>query len=421
MTTIVAQDAPRGTIAASPFGRGYQPFEHNGFYDYILAAQQEEPVFYAPSIGYWVVTRRDDVRAVLADPETFSASATLLPVTPLPDGFGARMVKGGFSFEPTLVNSDGELHQKLRHLATRFMNIKRFQMYEADIRRIVKEHIAAIGDAPQVDLVSALTYDVPAKVLALFLGIDDISPRQIKAWADQRLFLTFGALAPEDVDEAGAQMLDYWQYCVRMVEDRIVAPKDDYATALLALRDGDDHVLTLTDIHGLVFGVMLAGHETTTNASGNLIYSLMQNRTQWERLVAEPSLVPDAVEEGLRYASSVVNWRRRVTRDCTLGGVNLPEGALVMISLAGANNDPSWYDAPRQFDLDRPSVRQHLAFGYGKHHCIGAPLARLELRIILEELIAAFPRMTLASGFEPSWIKTATFRGPERLDVITGN
>lgn len=420
MTTIATQPARRGANAPSPIGQGYQPLEHDGFYDYILAAQQEEPVFYAPSVGYWMVTRRDDVRAVLADPDTFSASPTLLPITPLPDGFGARMVEGGFSFQPTLVNSDGDLHQKLRHLATRFMNIKRFHMYEADIRRIVKEHIAAIGDAPEVDLVSALTYDAPAKVLALFLGIDDISPQQIKTWADQRLFLTFGALAPEDVDEAGTQMLDYWRYCVQMVEDRITAPKDDYASALLALRDGDDDVLSLTDIHGLVFGVMLAGHETTTNASGNLIYSLMQNRTQWERLVADPDLVPNAVEEGLRYASSVVNWRRRVTKGCALGGVDLPEGALVMVSLAGANNDPSWFEDPRQFDLDRPSLRQHLAFGHGKHHCIGAPLARLELRIILEELIAAFPRMELAPDFTPSWIRTATFRGLERLDVLTG-
>lgn len=404
-----------------PIGRCHRAMEHEGFFDCILAAQQEEPVYHVPSIGYWVVTRRNEVKAVLADPETFSASATLPPITPQPEWFGPRMIQGGFSLQPTLENSDGAFRQKLRGLATDFMNTKRFRMYEGEIRRIVWEHIAAIGTAPRTDLVAALTHDVSARVLALLLGIDDISPRQIKAWADQRLFLTFGALTPEEAEQAGDQMLDYWRYCVEMVEDRLRRPKDDYLSALLALRNGDDSVLTLTDIHGLVFGVMLAGHETTTNASGNLIYSLMRNRVQWNRLVADPGLVPDAVEEGLRYASSVVNWRRRTTRACTLGGTDLPEGALVLISLAGASNDSSWYEEPWQFNLDRPQQRRLLAFGQGRHHCFGAPLARLELRIILEELIAAFPNMDLVPGFEPAWIRTATFRGLERLDVLTGH
>jgi cytochrome P450 len=403
-----------GACPASTLGRAYRPLEHDGFYDFIAKAQAEEPVFFSEAIRYWVVTRRADVLAVLADPDSFSAAITLAPVHPFPPEVVAALRDGGFSFQPTLVNSDASVHSRLRPKAQRFLNAKRYATYADRIRAIVRDHIAAIGEAPRVDLVAALTYEVPAKVLALLLGIEDISPRQIKVWADHRLGMTFGVLEGDELAEAARQLLDYWKYCERLVADRQDNPRDDYASMLLDLRGGDDGVLTITDVVGLVFGVMVAGHETTTNAAGNLIHALLTDRDQWERLKADPTLIPNAVEEGLRHSSSVVNWRRRTTRPVTVGGVDIPEGANVLISLAGANNDPEVFENPRSFDVGRENVKDHVAFGKGRHFC----LARLEITIILEELLAAFPDMTLAPGFQPAWVPTVTFRGPLSLEVL---
>lgn len=419
MTTLTSTwTEAQGGCPASALGQAYRPLEHDGFYDFIAKAQAEEPVFFSEAIRYWVVTRREDVLAVLADHDSFSAAITLAPVRPFPPDFVAALRDGGFSFEPTLVNSDADIHSRLRPKAQRFLNAKRYATYAESIRAIVRDHIAAIGTAKRVDLVAALTYEVPAKVLALLLGVEDISPKQIKVWADHRLGMTFGALEGEELAEAGRQLLDYWKYCQRLVADRQDNPRDDYASMLLDLRGGDDAVLTITDVVGLVFGVMVAGHETTTNATGNLIHALLSERDQWERLKADPTLIPNAVEEGLRHSSSVVNWRRRTTRAVTIGGVDIPEGANVLISLAGANNDPEVFDNPRAFDVGRANVRDHVAFGKGRHFCLGAPLARLEMTIIMEEILAAFPDMELAPGFHPDWVPTVTFRGPLTLDVL---
>lgn len=405
----------------SGLGAEYRPYEHDGLYDFFRRARREEPVFWNDEIRYFVVTRREDVLAVLADVETFSASITLSPVHSFPPDFIAAMKAGGFSFQSTLVNADPPLHDRLRGCAQRFLNAKRYNTYEDRIRAMVREHLDRVAGAPSFDMVQALTYEVPAKVLALLLGIDDIDPTQIKRWGDQRLLLTFGDLSGDDLRRAGEELVDYWQYCVRLVHSRLENPTgaEDYPSMLLAMRNGDDSILSLTDIYGLVFGVMLAGHETTTNATGNLLLTLMQNRDEWERLKADPSLIPNAVEEGLRYASSVVNWRRRATRDCKIGGVDIPAGSNVLISLASANTDESHFSEPERFDVGRAAAREHIAFGKGRHFCLGAPLARLEIRIMLEEVLARFPDMRLAEGFQPDWIRTITFRGPESLPVVT--
>lgn len=416
-------DISGGVQATCPFagrGQAYQPYEHDGMYEFFADIRAQEPVFWNEELQCWVVTRRQDVLDVLRNPTVFSAANALNPITPFSDALVQTLADGGFTVEPTQVNCEAPKHTRIRQLVARFLNAKNFATYEDRIREITRTHIAAMKGLGTVDIVDALTYEVPAKVLMLLLGVDDVDPRKIKSWGDLRLLMTFGKLSEEECLKAGGDLLDYWHYCKRLVAERLDNPGSDYASAMITLRDGDDAVLSVNEIVCLMFGIMLAGHETTTNATSNLILELMRHRDQWEKLKQDPSLVPQAVEEGLRYASSVVNWRRIACQDTQIGDVAVAKGQTVLISLGAANHDPAKFDNPDVFDVTRANARQHIAFGNGMHFCIGMPLARLEIRIMIEELLQAFPDMRLAEDQTIDWVKTISFRGPLALKVELG-
>jgi cytochrome P450 len=162
-----------------------------------------------------------------------------------------------------------------------------------------------------------------------------------------------------------------------------------------------------------------AGHETTTNLIGNTVRCLLEDSSRWAALVADPALIPNAVEEVLRYDSSVPIWRRLTTRPTTLAGVDLPAGAKVLLWLAAAGRDHDVFPEPDTFDLHRPNARHHIAFGKGIHFCLGANLSRLELRVVLEELVGRYPALRLAGGQTVEYHPNMSFRGPERLLLTT--
>lgn len=418
MTSLKSSwDIPEPACPVSARGRAYRPFEHEGAYAFMAEARREEPVFYTPEIGYWVVTHRKDVLSILRDPDRFSASVALSPVKPLPDEVVAYLQANRFTVEPNQVNCDRPKHTRIRNLAARFLNAKRYAALEPDIRRMVREAIDRMKGEKTVDIVEALTYELPARAIFLLLGISDIDARKIKKWGDNRLMVTWGTLSDEELMEAGKALADFFGYCRELVEDRMRNPGDDYPSRLLELRDGNDDALSINEIVCLVFGLLLAGHETTTNASSNVILELLSNRGQWERLVTDPGLIPNAVEEGFRFASPVFAWRRRALTDVEIQGVEIPAGSNILLALGSANRDEAHFEDAETFDVARGDARDHVSFGNGIHFCLGAPLARIELRVILEELTAAFPDMRLVEGQDLSWVKTISFRGPEKLLV----
>lgn len=411
-TAATIEDRP-----ISPVGSAFRVFQQEGMHEVYARARETEPVFWAPEIGYWVVTRYDDVVSIFRDTVRFSAANALDPITPLPDDVVAGLRKAGFTVQPVQVNSDPPVHGRIRAIAGQFLNAKRFASYEGAIRSIVSDYVDRLDRPGDVDLVTAMTYELPARVIFLLMGIPEVDTANIKRWADNRLVLTWGKLDAVEQRAAAGEMLDYWNYCKALVDARIERPSHDYPSHLLALRDGDDSILTLNEVTCLVFGILLAGHETTTNASSNIVSALLGAGDAWARLVYDPSLIPAAVEEGLRIASSVVNWRRVTREPVEVAGVGIPKGAKILLALASANRDESLFRNPDDFDIERDNARRHLSFGHGAHMCIGAPLARLQLRIILEELTRRFPRMTLVEDQKIDWIRTISFRGPEHLFV----
>lgn len=413
-------DAPAATCPVDSLGGEHLPFAHEGMYDLFARARATEPVFYSPTINYWVLTRRDDVLQAFRDTERFSASIAMAPVTPFEPALIRQLAEGGFAVEATQVSADPPKHTRIRAVAGRLLSSRRFAALEPEIRQVVVAAASGLAGRTRIDLIGDFAYDLPARIVFLLLGVRNADVALLKRWSDKRMLLTMGALGPAEQLEAGREMLDYWHYCRELVAERMASPAgDDYVSQLIVARDGNDEVLTVNEIASLVFGLLLAGHETTTTMTGNALAVLLRHRDAWEAICRDPTLIPNAVEETLRFASSVVCWRRRALVDVTLGGVAIPAGSNLLLAIASANHDESRFPDPATFDIHRSNARQHVSFGSGIHFCLGAPLARMELVMILEELTTRFPRLRLEPGQRPAMSQTITFRGPQELWALT--
>lgn len=410
---------PASSCPFHQVGERHQAFEHEGMYDFFADIRPDVRIFHSPEIDYWVVTHQSDIKPVLQDSERFSATIATKPLCPWPQSMRDYLDSRNFQNESVQVACDPPKHTRIRNIAARFLNIRQFHQYEDDLRALVVgylDQLEAKGEN-EVDLVEDIFYEFPAQAVFLLLGVKDFDPRKIKEWGDLRIKTIFGRPSEEELNAAAEDIADFWDYSAALVESRVENPGDDYPSVLLKLRDGDDEKLTMNELRNLVFGLQLAGHETTTNAAGNLFLTLMKNPDQWQKLVDNPSLITNAVEEGLRFASSVVAWRRIAKQEVVVAGKVFPAGTKFLLSLASGNHDDEVFEDPEVFDVSRQNPRRHIAFGNGLHTCLGAPLARLELKILLEELTKRFPNMELVEDQEITWIKTLSFRGPNALRV----
>ncbi len=401
---------------AGSVGADYDPFGAAATYQVLRRARAEEPVFYSPQINYWVVTRREDILKIFRNPDVFSAQITLSPVTPFTDEVGEIFREGGFAAQPVQSNCDRPDHTRIREISSEILNAPRYHALEPEIRRIASEFLSRLDGKHRVDLVKEIFYEFPAHVLFLILGIPEADVTKVKRWADNRLLMTFGHLSGEDQARCARDMVAYWKFCKELVADRLTHPKNDYPSHLIKARGGDDSVMTLNEITSVVFGLLLAGHETTTNLSANALCSLLTYRENWKAICLDASLITNAVEEALRFNTSVICWRRKALQEVDVAGVKIPEGANMLLALASANRDEEQFTDPDRFDVHRKNARRHISFGSGIHFCIGAPLARLELKILLELLTHAYPNMKLLEQ-ELDIIETISFRGPKELWV----
>lgn len=396
---------------------GFQPHQHIGMTEFFAEQRREAPLFFDDSLGYWIVTRRAEARTIFSDPDTFSASNVHDPVTPFPPEVVTFLKENGFRRDKTQANCDRPKHTRIRKAAQGFLNMRQFKARESQIDAMVNTAADGLKGRGRVDLMGDFAYELPARVLFLLLGVPDVNARKIKTWADSRFMMISGNGTPEQVMDAAKETLDLWNFCGDLIKARQENPQDDYPSHLLAVHAEDPDALTLNEVHNLCYGVLLAGHETTTNAIGTTLHMLLSNREQWKRLVAEPDLVKNAVEEGLRAGPPVINWRRRTTRPVSLGGVDLPEGAPLMISLSSINRDEDYFGPAEDLDIARSDAADHTSFGYGIHFCLGATLARMEIAMALRALTRRFPKMTLVPDVDPMWQPTLLVRGPARVLV----
>lgn len=378
--------------------------------------RQDAPVHYNDDLDMWVVARHADIESVFRDPATFSAANAQDPMFPLHPEAQAVLAEGWVPLK-TMSNADGDYHTRNRRFSLVGFTPRRLRALEPVVRQTTRsliEDLVAAG--PGVDFVSTLAFPLPATIIFTLLGFPPEDTDRLKEWANDRLSFSWGRPSAADQARVASDMITYRKYCDDHVGRRLVEPADDFTTDLLKFHLESPESFTLAEAAHIIFGFSFAGHETTTNLLANGLHRCLTEPGVWATLVADPAAIAGAVEETLRFDSSVVAWRRVTTSDTVIGGTEVPAGAKVLVLLGSANHDPAVFDAPERFDITRTDSR-YLSFGWGKHYCIGAPLAKLELQVVLEELTARFPRLGRSDDEPLRYHPNVSFRGPQRLTV----
>jgi len=401
-------------------GETFQPFS-DGYvqdpYAFFAEMREAEPVFYSPEMDCWVVTKYDDCVRVFRDPETFSPIVARHPVRSLCPAAAEVRDSLDIGIEPSLVDEEADTHKAHRRLFGDAFTPKRVNEVEPRVRAIVTRFIDRIIDAGEAELVSEMLYEIPALAIFIFLGAPDDKALMVKDLGSKRAVVNWGY--PTD-DEQVAIMKDMgrsWDFTVELVDQALENPGDNYLGDMVRLYREDPSRFSINYLRNVMFLMQFAGHETTTQASANGLKKLLTDREKWEQLVADPSLVPNAVEEILRYDSSIFAWRRMATEDTEIGGMPVPKGGKVLIMMGSGNRDPDMFENPEEFDPARSNAKRHLGLGHGAHFCMGAPLARMEMKVILEELVRRLPHMHLKPDQAFRYFPTLTFRGVQNLEV----
>lgn len=404
---------------ACPVDHDFDPFDAAYLadpYPVLARAREATPAFHAPALDMWVVTRYADIAAIFKDPVRFSAAIAQAPLFPLgPEAAG--ILASGFGATPTMSNCDPPKHTRIRAHTTRAFSARRMAVLEPRVRERATALIDAMEPAGSADLVEQLAFPLPALTIFTLIGFPDEDAELLKSWCGDRLALSWGRPSQAVQVQVARNMVAYWRYCERFVAQRAADLRDDLTSDLLRVHLADPQALSVEEITNVAYGLSFAGHETTTNLLTNTVRQLLAHRDQWDAICADPSLIPNAVEEALRFDTSVIAWRRVTTEPVDIGGVPVPRGARLLLLLGGAGRDPDHFPEPDRFDITRAGARSHLAFGKGIHFCLGAYLARMQVAIVLEGLTGRMPSLRPVTGQELTFSPNVSFRGPERLAV----
>jgi cytochrome P450 len=353
----------------------------------------------------WVVTRYDDARRALSDPRLSKA----LPVG-APDGSAAsQRISGPVSQH--MLSADPPDHTRLRRLVSAAFTARRVEALRPRIEQITDELLDAMDGRDRVDLIDAFAFPLPIQVICELLGIPGADRDSFRDWSN---IIVTGSQAGDQLPGAMRAMVAYIR---ALIADRRVHGGDDLLAGLIEVRDQADR-LTEDELTSMVFLLLIAGHETTVNLIGNGSFLLLSRPERWERLRADPALLPSAIEEFLRYEAPVeMSTFRVAAEDLEIGGQRIAAGEPVLVVLLSANHDEDRFPDPGEVDLAR-AQNPHLAFGHGIHYCLGAPLARLEAQVAFGKLMARFPGLRLAVPAEElSWRPGLLLRGLRDLPV----
>jgi cytochrome P450 len=333
---------------------------------------EEGPIHRERGVGAWIVSGHPEVEAVLKDPRTFSSQM----------GGGVMGAIGS-----SMLFMDPPDHTHLRNIISKAFTPRSIAALEPRIREITIGLLDRIVPGEPFDIVEALAIPLPITVIAEMLGIDPADRSDFKRWSNAVTGLT-------SMGSATLQA-EFSAYIERVLDERRREPRDDLITRLLSADVGEP--LSLDQLLSFIMLLLVAGNETTTNLIGLATLYLSQFTDQRAELANDPRLIPNAVEELLRYDGPVHQSPPRiVTKDATVNGTELHQGDWLMVMLAAANRDARQFGDPDTFDIHRRNAATHVAFGSGVHFCLGAPLARLEGRVVLEEVLARWPDFRLA-------------------------
>ena len=407
-------------IATCPVTHGFTPFASDYLadpYPFFNALREATPVAYSPEYDLYLVSRFDDIVAVLKNRDVFSAANSTIPFGTIAPAAQA-ILSGGFPRKATFTNADPPRHTAMRSGASKCLTPRRWKSVQPVIEHFVDDQLALVKGRDLIDLAADVIFPTTSYAGFALLGFPREDNDMLFGWCGKRVLMTYGELDEAEQVIAAQQMVDFWDYCREFVRKRERVPVDDLTSDLIAMAQASEGKVTLEDIDNMVYSLSLASHETTANAMLNGFDRLMRNRHAWDDLLGDRALIPGAVEEMMRFDSPTITHRRLCKVDTEVGGVALPAGATVMLMLGAGNHDPARFPDPEVFDIRRKNAIEHLAFGKNWHFCLGAPLARFEIGLVLGRLLDAMPGMRLAED-KLRYNPVVLFRGPEKLLVHT--
>jgi len=389
--------------------------------------RDESPVHHAPGSNTYTISRYDDVVFALKHPELFSsASAFDILVRQIAADLGWRdlvafarfLARARVSWRmfatgaaDSIINVDPPRHDELRQIVNRAFTPRRIESWSVRVGEVVADCMAKLRRGERFDVVQDLAIPVPMVVIAEMIGVEPERRADFKAWSNAIV----SGVSSSDKKRARPAMLDAFTELTRYVDEVVAqrrrAPADDLISVLIDPTRGA--TLDREAIMQFILILLVAGNETTTNLIGNAIMALLCNPDQLERAVAEPELVPNLVEETVRWDGPVQFIARRATRDLEIAGSVIPSKSRVVLLLGSANRDERHFEDPDEFDLSR-ETKAHVGFGLGVHFCLGASLARLEARTALAALVPELPRLR-ARGGKHAMIDSVLVRGRQRI------
>src|SRR5262245_21093900 len=388
-------------------------------YPYLAEARVHQPIYFVDELNLWVVTRYSDVKQILRNPSAFCSKNVQQPIAPLCAAARQVLAQGGFAPGPSVTSSDGAVHANLRaHIlkAFQFTPNKLSDMQPAVVQA-THELIDAFIPGTHADLVRELATLLPARVIFEMIGFPSEDHAKLLSWCTDRLRLFWGRATEAEQVESAKGMVAYWDYCVKFVDKCSIDIPDTPTGTLLKSHYENPTLLTKKDITTAIFGFIVAGQETTANLISTAAHFLLSDRSRWEAIWRDRTLVPAVIEESLRLHPPIWAWRRTTTQAVEIGGIAVPQGAELLLHLGSSGRDEDVFSNGEEFATSRSNASQHLAFGHGIHFCLGAPLARLEARIVLEALLDRLPGLRLAPGWSPAYEPNVAFRALKSLQV----
>jgi cytochrome P450 len=408
----MSDPAPAPVLGLNPFEPGF----YENPYDQYAELRENDPVFRSP-LGSWVITRWADVHTILRRPgmsvEDRNVNGDSTRRDRLADLVPGREVRRSLA----ILNIDPPDHTRIRRLVSRAFTPRSVEQIRERTGLLVDEILDDLATRGEpVDLISELAFPLPFAVISEMLGMPEGDRAQLRTWShtvtqilDPILAMENAAAIFEAIDQMNAVVADAITWKRGRPDD------DDLLQAMIRAEDDGD-VLSDEELVANVVLLYLAGHETTVNLIGNGVTALLRDRPQLERLVADPSLDANAIEELLRYDSPVQFSRRVAMDDFEIGGEQIRAGEMVMTCLGAANRDPRKFgDDADRLDLGRETAREHVSFGSGVHHCLGAALARLEGQEVIGRLVRRFPDLTEAG--EATMNGRIVLRGRDELPI----
>lgn len=361
---------------------------------WMSVARSVKPIFYAETVGRWIVTRESDVSSILRDPAGFSSDEAVT-ISPLV----LEQMPDGYPLADAIAAVDPPRHTYMRKMAARFFTVRQSESLAPLVSELADELIDRFIDRGHADLAPEFCQRIPIQVVGALLEIESAAAQDLYDWAVDGLMLQSqpNLSDPDRIAQVVRTQENLYSFIQELIDDRRGTPeRTDLITTLVQARE-DDGTPTLTsrEIVGIVGNVLTAGADTAATTMANCLVALLSERHLWERVVADPGLIPRALEETLRHRPPFRMLPRTATERVTVGGVTFEPGDRLLLHVHSAHHDDQSFPEAGEFRLDRKNPKDHLGFGKGIHYCLGAPIARIEMRVALERLAARLPDLRL--------------------------